>query len=264
MNGRANMTALVTGASSGIGRQLAGLFAADGYDLILLARRLDALQSLASELSERHTITAMPFEANLADPAAAWHLFNALQSSGTLVDVVVNNAGFGLRGSVAELPLDRQLDMIQVNVTALTALTRLFLPAMLQRNRGGVLNVASTAAFQPGPLMAVYYATKAYAESFTEALAEEVHGTAVRVSCLCPGPTATEFAQAAAMTDSHLFRGGTMTSLEVARAGYEGWKRGDVLVVTGVSNRLGTVAARLLPRRTMRRITKRLNSRVEN
>src|SRR3954454_12800121 len=149
------MAVLITGASSGIGRDLASLFAADGHDLILAARRLEALRALADELSATHRIKATPFEANLADPAAAWHIFNEVQRTGTVIEVVVNNAGFGLQGPVAELPLDRQVEMIQVNVTALTALTRLFLPAMLQRNSGGILNVASTAAFQPGPLMAV-------------------------------------------------------------------------------------------------------------
>ena len=150
--------------------------------------------------------------------------------------------------------------MIHVNVTALTALTRLFLPGMVERNQGGILNVGSTAGFQPGPLMAVYYATKAYVVSFTEALAEEVTGSDLRVSCLCPGPTATEFAETARMTNSNLFRRQTMTAGEVARIGYEGWKRRQVLVIPGSSNRMGVAMVRLAPRAMVRRIVKRLNS----
>jgi short-subunit dehydrogenase len=252
-------TALVTGASSGIGRDLARLFAADGHDLVLVARRAEELEALAGELSQRHRIRATTLATDLGSAGAHDRIHAELAHRGIEVDVVVNNAGFGLSGAVAELPLDRQLAMIQVNVTALTALTRMFLPSMLQRNRGGVLNVASTAAFQPGPLMAVYYATKAYAQSFTEAVADEVQGTAVKVTCLCPGPTVTGFADAAAMSQSNLFQGKTMTSGEVAQAGYEGWKRGDILVVPGRSNRMGMLMVRLAPRAVVRRIVRRLN-----
>lgn len=252
-------TALITGASSGIGRDVARLFAADGYAVVLVARRADALQTLADELGRQHHVKATILAADLARPEAPAQLFHALAGAETPIDVVVNNAGFGLQGTVAELPLERQLEMIQVNVTALTALTRLFLPGMLQRNRGGVLNVASTAAFQPGPLMAVYYATKAYVASFTEAIADEVRESALRVSCLAPGPTATGFAEAAAMTGSNLFRRGTMTSADVARIGYEGWKNGRVLVVPGLSNKFGVSLVRISPRSMVRRVVRRLN-----
>jgi len=255
-------TVLITGASAGIGRDLARLFAADGHHVVLVARRADALRALASELRERHRVEATVLAADLADPAAPGEIFAHLESNGLAVDVVVNNAGFGLQGAVAALPLERQLEMIQVNVTALTALTRLFLPGMLQRNRGGVLNLASTAAFQPGPLMAVYYATKAYVESFTEALAEEVDGTPLRISCLCPGPTATEFAEVAAITETNLFRRTVMSSAEVARIGYDGWREGKVLIVPGFSNKLGMALVRVAPRPNVRRMVKRLNSRA--
>jgi hypothetical protein len=177
-----------------------------------------------------------------------------------MIDVVVNNAGFGLHGTVAELSLDRQLQMIQLNVTVLSELTRLFIPGMLERNRGGVLNVGSTAAFQPGPLMAVYYATKAYVVSFTEALAEEVAGSAVRVSCLAPGPTATGFAEEAKMTDTRLFKMGMMEASEVARIGYEGWSRGKVLIVPGITNQLGVFGVRFMPRSVVLKLIKRLNT----
>jgi short-subunit dehydrogenase len=150
--------------------------------------------------------------------------------------------------------------MIQVNVAALTELTHRFLPGMVRRNSGGVLNIASTAAFQPGPLMAVYYATKAYVLSFTEAIAEEVAGSALRVSCLAPGPTATEFAGTAGMTESRIFKAGAMDAAQVARIGYESWAAGKVLVIPGLANRLGVFSVRVAPRVAARRIAKRINS----
>jgi hypothetical protein len=253
--------ALITGASSGIGRDLARRFAADGTDVVLVARRAAELQALAAELVRDRRVAATPIEADLSRAEAPRELARTLDARGVAIDVLVNNAGFALQGPLAELPLDRQLDMIQVNVTALTALTRLFLPSMLQRNAGGVLNVASTAAFQPGPLMAVYYATKAYVESFTEAIAEEVAGTALRVSCLCPGPTDTGFAAAAAVTDTNLFKRPTMTSAEVAAAGYDGWKNGRVVTIPGFSNKVSAAFVRIAPRAQVRRAVKRLNSR---
>jgi short-subunit dehydrogenase len=254
-------TALITGASSGIGRELARLFAASGYNVVLVARRVEALQALARELGEQQSVAALALETDLANAGAPQRLADALQQRGVTIDVVVNNAGFAMQGPVAELPLDRQLDMIQVNVMALTALTRLFLPGMLQRNRGGVLNVASTAAFQPGPLMAIYYATKAYVESFTEALAEEVDGMGVRVTCLCPGPTATGFAEVAAVADTNLFKRPTMSAVDVATIGYQSWRRGEVVVIPGLNNKLGVAFVKLAPRRAVRRTVKRLNSR---
>jgi short-subunit dehydrogenase len=255
-----NDTALITGASSGIGRELARLFAANGYDLVLVARRADALDALGRELEATHHITARALPADLAQPGAARRIYDELARSGILVDAVVNNAGFGAQGPLATIPLERQLEMIQVNVTALTELTRLFLPGMLERNRGGILNVGSTAGFQPGPFMTVYYATKAYVISFTDALAEEVAGTALRLSCLCPGPTATGFADEARITQSRLFQGATMTAADVARVGYEGWTRGKTIVIPGLTNRLGALLVRISPRSMVRKLTKRLNT----
>lgn len=252
--------ALVTGASSGIGRDLAHQFAAGGYDLVVVARRAVALDELVAEVTRAHGVQATALAADLAEPSAPRTIYDRLALAGTPVDVVVNNAGFGLGGAVAALPLDRQLEMIQVNVTALTALTRLFLPGMLERNRGGILNVGSTAGFQAGPMLGVYYATKAYVLSFTEAVAEEVAGSALLVSCLCPGPTATEFARTAALTNSNLFRRQTMTAAEVARIGYDGWQTGKVVVIPGFQNRLGVALVRLSPRSMVRRIVKRLNT----
>ena len=187
-------TVLITGASSGIGRELARQFAGDGADLVLIARSEDTLRELAGELAAEYRVTAQVVPADLSRPGSPDQIVATLAQRQTDVDVLVNNAGFGARGAVAGIGVGRQLEMIGVNVAALTRLTALLLPGMLERRRGGILNVASTAAFQPGPNSAVYYATKAYVLSFTEALAEEVRGSGVRVSCLAPGPTDTGFA----------------------------------------------------------------------
>ena len=241
-------TALITGASSGIGCELARLFAADKSNLVLVARRQEKLEQLATELRRDYGVQVRVLARDLADPRSPQAIFEALAAESVAVDVLVNNAGFGAAGAVVDLPLERQRDMIQVNVAALTQLSRLFLPGMIQRRSGGILNVGSTAGFQPGPYMAVYYATKAYVLSFTEALAEEVMGTGVRVTCLAPGPTATEFAAAANVENKLLFRLGTVDARTVARAGYRGFRRGRLLVIPGPSNKLGALAVRFVPR----------------
>jgi uncharacterized protein len=265
-------TALITGASSGIGRALAHQFARHGYDLVLVARNEEALRAVARtslpppgerdqarpaqvRLTKTHVIPM-----DLAQPRSAAALMDRLSAAGLEIDVVVNNAGFGLQGEFAQLPLERQSEMIQLNVTTLTELTRLLLPGMIARQRGGVLNVASTAAFQPGPLMSVYFATKAYVLSFTEGIAEEVAGRGLKVSCLCPGPTETEFAERAAVTKSKLFAGSVMGAEQVAREGFDGWNAGTVVTVAGFLNRRRTLLVRLSPRALVRRAVKRLNS----
>lgn len=253
-----NETVLITGASSGIGLELARLFAAGGSRVILVARSKDKLETLADELRRDHGMEAMVLPADLADPSSPSAIFDQLAAQGVTVDVLVNNAGFGALGAVARLSLERQLEMIQVNVTALTHLTRLFLPNMIARNRGGVLNVGSTAGFQPGPNMAVYYATKAFVLSFTEALAEELSATDVHATCLAPGPTATGFGDNSGMTHTAVFRLGTMSARAVAELGYRGFRRGKTLVVTGLLNRFGTLLVRLFPRVVIRKVIKRL------
>ena len=256
----ANETALLTGASSGIGRELAYCFAADGADLVLVARREEALHAVADELETEYGITAHVVPIDLANPEAPQTLLDQLAAEGITVDVVVNNAGFGARGAVAELDTQRQVDMVQVNVTALTHLTRLFLPGMLDRGHGGVLNVASTAAFQPGPNMSVYYATKAYVLSFTEGLAEEVRGTGVHVSCLAPGATDTEFVDRADMADTMLFKSGAMDPASVARAGYKGFRANTTLVIPGAVNKLTAASVRFVPRPLARKIAQWLQT----
>jgi short-subunit dehydrogenase len=253
-------TVLVTGASSGIGRELARCFAAEGCKLILVARKRDVLNSVADEFRRAFKTHAEVLPADLAEPAAPGRIFDHLQSTGTKVDVLVNNAGFGAKGSFADLPAQRQLDMVQVNLTALTHLTRLFLPGMIARHRGGVLNVASTAGFQPGPGMAVYYATKAYVLSFSEAIAEELAGTGVRVTAVCPGPTATNFSASANATSSRLFDRVAMSAESVARIGHDAFRRGRVVSVTGFRNQALAFSTRLAPRSVVRKLAQRLNS----
>ena len=251
-------TALITGPSSGIGLDLAHLFAADGHDVVLVARSEGKLRELAAELEGRHGIAAHVIVADLARPDAPRDVFAAAPP----VDVLVNNAGFGLSGPFAETALRTELDMIQVNIAALTHLTKLFLPQMLERRRGRILNVASTASFQPGPLMAVYYATKAYVLSFSEAIAEELTGTGVTVTALCPGPTATGFQKTAHR------RPGTalkvmkpVPSLDVARAGYRGLMRGQRVVIPGVKNKLGVQSLRVTPRAVVTKLVRALQER---
>ena len=247
-------TVLITGASSGIGRELARLYARDGAGLVLVARSQDKLRELADELAAQYGAQAQVLPADLSRPGSPREIADVLAQQGIDVDVLVNNAGFGAHGSVAELGGQRQLDMIDVNVAALTELTALLLPGMLERRTGAILNVASTAGFQPGPNQAVYCATKAYVLSFTEALAEEVRGSGVRVCCLAPGPTDSGFAAQAGMAGTRLFRRGVMDAMRVARSGHDGLQRGKTLVIPGVRNRVLAFSVRLAPRALVTKI----------
>lgn len=247
-------TALITGASAGIGTELARCFARDGSDVVLLARRGSVLRRLADELEAAYGVTAHVLPADLSTPRAPETVATDLKARGIAVDVLVNNAGFGARGPFADLDAARQVDMVQVNVTALMQLARLLLPAMLHRNRGGILNVASTAAFQPGPYMSVYYASKAFVLSFSEGLAEEVADTNVTVTCLAPGPTETEFFDRANMGDMKLSENGIAMSADaVARNGYAAFRNGAVLTIPGTSNQVGAFLTRFLPRALVRK-----------
>jgi short-subunit dehydrogenase len=253
--------ALVTGASAGIGKELARRFARGGHDLVLTARRTDELRALADELRTAGG-AAHVFPADLSDPTAPRALHDAVEAAGLTVDVLVNNAGFGVYGPFANAEPDRLLAMLRVNVLALTELTRLFIPGMVARGRGRVLNVASTAAFQPGPLMAGYYASKAYVLSLSEALAHELRGTGVTVTCLCPGPTRTEFASAAAMHGSKLFDSPNVAdAAPVAEVGYRATMRGRRVAIPGALNRLGAFGTRFAPRSLLMRIVERIQVR---
>ena len=245
---------LITGASSGIGLELARCFAEAKSDLVLVARCAEKLRDLAQDLSGRYGVRVEVLVKDLAAPDAPRELAQQLEALGLTIDVLVNNAGFGARGAVAELDPQRQIDMVRVNVGVVVELTRRLLPGMLARKRGGVLSVGSTAAFQAGPWMAVYYASKAFVLHFTEALAEEIAGTGVTATCLCPGPTATEFADQADLGSVRLFRIGMMSAGKVAQAGYHGFRRGKVIVVPGLRNKLLAFGVRLVPRLVARKI----------
>lgn len=253
----ARQTALVTGASSGIGREIARTLAKQGFDLVLVARRKDELEKLAGEVG-----AAKVFPADLArgDAPASIHAF--CEREKLEVDVLVNNAGFGTNGPFHEIEAKRELDEIQVNVSALVHLTKVFLPPMLTRKRGRILNVGSTAGFQPGPFMAVYYATKAFVNSFSEALASECAGTGVTVTVLCPGPTESGFVAAADMHGTNLFKAMSVAdSKSVAEAGVRGMLRGQAIVVPGLMNKVAVQANRVTPRAVVRGVARRLNGR---
>jgi short-subunit dehydrogenase len=255
-------TALVTGASSGIGLELATLLARDRNDLVLVARSRDRLDAVARGLTEEFGVRATVLAADLARPEAPGEIVRELAARAITVDILVNNAGFGRHGLFAAAPVALDLEMIQVNVAALTHLTRLLLSGMLERRRGRILNVASTASFQPGPLMAVYYATKAYVLSFSEALASETAGTGVTVTALCPGPTPTEFQKRAGIRKEARFTGPlVMDVAAVARAGYRGMLRGDHVVIPGIGNKAVVQALRLSPRRLVTALSRRLQER---
>ncbi|OLB15604.1 MAG: short-chain dehydrogenase [Gemmatimonadetes bacterium 13_2_20CM_70_9] len=256
-------TAVVTGASSGIGLELARLLARDGYDLVLVARSVDKLDRLGAELAARHGIRARTVGADLASPDAPGAIAEMLKQAALQVDVLVNNAGYGTSGPFATTELRTELDLLQVNVIALTHLTKLVLPAMLAAKRGRILNVASTAAFQPGPFMAVYYASKAYVLSFSEALAEELSGTGVTVTTLCPGPVPTGFQARAGVDLKKVVRTPlVMDAAAVARAGYVGLMKGKRLVVPGLGNKLLVQSERFAPRRLVTKIARFLQEQV--
>lgn len=244
-----SQTALITGASGGIGYELAKIFAKEKWNLILVARTSDRLREIQQNLSKDFGIKVTVLVKDLAQPNAAEEVYREVQKQSLAVDVLVNNAGFGAYGPFSQIGLKVQMEMIALNITTLTHLARLFLPEMIRRKRGRILNVASTAAFQPGPLMAVYYATKAYVLSFSEALASELRNSGVTVTCLCPGFTESEFQKHANLKETALMKIGKMNAGTVARIGYRGLMQGKSLVIAGRRNHLLAFAARLGPRK---------------
>jgi short-subunit dehydrogenase len=257
-------TVLITGASGGIGCELAKLFARDCYNLVLVARSADRLNQVAAELQGQFEVSVKTVAIDLALAPAPQFLFDQLQREGISVDVLVNNAGFGGFGEFAAMAEQEILGQISLNITALTHLTRLFLPPMLARRAGKIMNVASTAAFQPGPLLAVYYASKAYVLSFSEALANEVAGSGVVVSCLCPGPTDTGFAKRAGTEKSRLFKKiRAMTAEAVARDGYRGLMAGRTVVISGAQNWLVAESVRFAPRKLVTAVSRWVAEKAE-
>jgi uncharacterized protein len=245
-------TALVTGASGGIGLDLAECFAKDGYNLILTARSEPALKQAADRLAAKYKVTATAIALDLGAIGGGAKLASEIAARGLGVDVLVNNAGYGIAGAFDGSEAAAQLGMIDLDIRALVELTHAYWPSMLAKKRGGVLNVASTAAFQPGPFMAIYYASKAFVLSFSEALWEEARGTGVHVSCLCPGPTESKFRERAGTGATRLARlGKPMASMTVARMGYRAFRNNRRLIITGARNAFTARLAPFMPRRTL-------------
>lgn len=258
-----NQTALITGASGGIGYELAKLFAKDHHNVVLVARSAPKLTQFADELQRQFGVSAKAIPLDLTAAPAPQFLFDQLQREGIAVDILVNNAGYGVLGEFGKVSLEENLGQIQLNVTALTHLTKLFLGPMIERHSGRILNVASIAGFQPGPLMAVYYATKAYVISFSEALANELSGSGVTATCLCPGATDTGFQGRAGVADTKLFRAiRPMDAKAVARDGYRGLMAGKTMVISGFRNWLLAESVRFSPRKLVTTISRKVLDKV--
>ena len=254
-------TALITGASSGIGYEFAKICASERYNLILVARDNARLKKIAQELVKKYKIEVKVIALDLSDEASPTRLFKELKRGDVKVDLLVNNAGFGMLGEFSKSELEIEHTMIRLNVIALTDLTKLFVKDMLARDSGIIINVASVAGFLPGPYMAVYYATKAYVLSLSLALAREVRGTGVTVTALCPGPTQSEFGKRAGIKNVLLFKGGLMDADQVAYVGYRGAMMGRELVVPGLKNKLSVFFMRFAPRSLLVRIVARLQQK---
>lgn len=254
-------TALVTGASAGIGVDLAECFAKDGYDLVLAARSAGPLGEVAQRLSAAYGVKATPVAVDLQAQGGGAKLAAEIAAKGISIDVLVNNAGFGHAAAFADAPIETQTGQVDLNVRALVELTHIYWKDMLAKKRGGVINVASTAAFQPGPLMAVYYASKAFVMSFSEALWEEARGTGVHVSCLCPGPTVSKFRERAGTGNTRLGkRSKPMESMPVAKMGYDAWRRNQRVKVTGAQNAMQAGMVKWIPRGQLLKIVRGVQS----
>jgi short-subunit dehydrogenase len=250
--------ALVTGATSGIGKELAKCFAMNGYTVIIVARNKQALEETAQEFRSKYGAEVSTIQVDLAEPNAAQRVITAL--NGKQIDILVNNAGFAAYGPFVENDINTVIGSIRLNIETLTHLTRLLLPQMIDRRSGKILNVASTAAFQPGPLMAVYYASKAYVLSFSEAIRYELKGSGITITTLCPGPTETNFQNKIAdFRKSNLVKMGMMKADDVARQGYQALLEGRSIVIPGFKNKLGAVLARFSPRSIVLRVINKLN-----
>jgi uncharacterized protein len=258
MSSPTSQTALITGASSGIGLELAKLFAVAEYRLVITARSVEALETLAAQLRRGGAeVTVIPADFSVTDGAKA--LLEEINKRALQVDVLVNNAGLGTHGPFWKNDLEKEMSLLQVNIVSLAYLTRQLLPGMVERGQGKIMNVASTAAFQPGPLMANYYASKAYVLSLSEALSDELRRTGVTVTALCPGPTLTDFQRRAGIKNSKLFELAGMSAAEVAKAGYDSMLAGKRVCIPGFKNRLIATAARFSPRRFVLRTVRKLN-----
>ncbi len=255
-------TVLITGASGGIGYELAKLFAQDRYNLVLVARSENKLNEIKRNFEQNYQVIVKVLGKDLSQPNAAIQIFNELETEEILVDVLVNNAGFGNFGEFVDSSWQKESDMMQVNMIALTQMTKLFLKGMVERRRGKIVNVASTAAFQPGPLMAVYYATKAYVLSFSEAIANELESTGVTVTALCPGATESGFQQASAMEESRLVKGRKLpTAEDVAKYAYKAIEKGEIVAIHGLFNWIAANIIRFLPRKVVTDVVRTMQER---
>jgi short-subunit dehydrogenase len=257
-------TALITGAASGIGLALATEFAKHGHNLILTSRVQSELRDVAGDLTSRYNVEVGTIAADLQDPNGPEMLLDAIRREAVLVDILVNNAGLGYRGKFWEIPIENQMNIVRVNIEAVMRMTHLFLPQMIRRNQGRIMNTASIAGFEPGPLLAVYHASKAFVLSFTEALATELEDTKVTVTALCPGPTDTDFFPKAGLTDTKAFqKAHVMAPQEVAELGYKGLMRGDRTVVAGGANKAMVFARRFMTEGAQAKMNKKIYERAK-
>ncbi len=240
-------TVLITGASAGIGYELARIFAREGYDLILNARKAKRLSDAAASIEKESEVKVWIFPLDLSLPDSAKILYEQIKNQEINVDILINNAGIGTYGYFKNTNPEQELEMMRLNMISLTELTKLFLPRFLEKKKGSILNVASTAGFQPGPLMAVYYGTKAYVISFSRALRNELRKTGINVSVLCPGPTESDFWQRAGMNHGIFLIRTTMSSIDVAKAGYRGLMRNKEMIIPGTLNKILALASKIFP-----------------
>jgi hypothetical protein len=257
-----NKTVLITGGSSGIGYALARVFAENSYNLVLAAKTKEPLVKAAEDLKSFGTKVEIVV-IDLAKPESPTQLYSELHKRQISIDVLINNAGFASYGSFIENDLDWELNEMQVNMVTLTHLTKLFARDMVKRKHGKILNVASTAAFLPGPLMAVYYASKAYVLSFSEALAEELRDTGVSVSALCPGPTNTGFVKRAQLQQSKLFQGDIMQADDVAKAAFKGLMENQTVIIPGIKNQFIVGAIKFVPRKFVPKVVKQMQAKED-
>jgi short-subunit dehydrogenase len=257
-------TVLITGAASGIGLALAREFAKHGHDLILTSRVDSELEHVATDLTSKYNVQVGIIAADLKDEEAPQRIFDAVQREGAAIDILVNNAGLGFRGKFWEIPLEDELAIVRINIEAVIRLTHLFLPQMINRNSGRILNTASIAGFEPGPLLAVYHASKAFVLSMTEALATELEETKITVTALCPGPTDTDFFPKAGMVETKAFqKAHVMAPQEVAEIGYRALMRGDRTVVAGASNKALVFARRFMTEGAQAKMNKKFYERAK-
>jgi len=255
-------TALITGASSGIGLELARVHASKGGNLVLVARSKEKLENLKNELEQQYSSMVLVIPKDLSNPEAPQQVYDQLQKENIKIDYLFNNAGFGDYGFFYETNWEKEAQMIDLNVRTLTHFTKLFVKDMVSRKTGKIMNVASTASFQPGPLMSVYYATKHYVLAFSEGIANELKGTGVAVTALCPGPTASGFQDAAAMNDSKLVKGAKLPSArEVAEYGYRSLEKGKVVAIHGFLNKLMAESSRFMPRNIVRSVVRKVQEK---